>query len=634
MFSKRKFRISLLLLWACDDDGMTPPSKLRSILRELLLLGVCFQYLVISGVNHGLRNQSFPILFLIGAQKAGTTSLVDLLLDHNEICRDGTKEKHFFDNPSVWDSNDGAEIYASKFSRCSPDELTFDGTPMSHVDAVPQRISASYSTHALMSKKIILVLREPVSRDFSFFEHRMRACEDYITNFDKVKEKRHIQFISTSCEYIIPAFDPNLSRAFAPITFREYYENSILKVTDSEYLHQIKNWLQHFDRSQLFIVNMDRLVSETAFVMKHLAIFLGLVEGWGENVELPHDNDSSHMRALLDCATYDKLQAHYSVANAGLVDFINHHPNKPPSEPHFLPFRDTRSNCFPMHPRVPTPVIRHYITGADIFLIGTAGDPVTKYLESVLLDHPNVCTQKNPNKQFFNDDSKWAHGVDGYDGLFRGCHIDKLKLDSTPMFHDIAVPDRIRAALSPETLAQKKFLLVLRSPLTHEYIAFDSMMNECQKQFSNHSKPEFPKERCLGATNTDTSSFSTFFNRLTGLKADSYSLHLRNWLRVLQQNQVFIINADTFESNVDVALEQIQTFLQVRQVEAFRVRLEDFLPAVGVSTVDLACEHLRELVKSFQSQNEGLAAMVNAPNAPPSQPPFAPFELSTHPCLL
>lgn len=583
----------------------------------------------------------YPQIFVFGAQKAGTTSLVDLLVQNKHICRDGMKEKHFFDGVGDWNSLQRRKAFLSYFQKCSPDKIGFDGTPMSHNTAVPGRIVASFSKREFQSKKFILVLREPVSRDFSYFEHRLRACGDFLMKPDEIKDKQNSNFFHESCVIVIPFFDARLSHALAPMTFREYYKSGKMNVQDSHYAEHIKNFLKHIPRDQIFIVNMERVIYETADTMARIAQFLEITDTWEDDVELPHDNDSSHMSALLDCTTYDELHAHYQRANAGLVALINDHVKRPPSEPQFLPFENTRAKCFPVHSRVPTPIIRKHITGPDLFLIGTFGDPIATYLKTIVTRNIAFCSRGDPDKRFFNNDQMWSKGLSAYVNMFQGCEGPgstggaQATLDSTPMFMDGAVPDRLRAALGPDALRKKKFVLVLRDPVVHEYIMFETFLHNCKRlsqgQGQSRGDEASTRAKCSIVSNSKADTFAKYVDSVDGFQADGYSMHLRNWLRVLRRDQLFIINADAFEKDPSPTVQQLQMFLGLA-TPLVSVVGEVAIPSVKAKLGDLRCDLLQMVVTSFKKQNDGLLKLINDPGKPLWQPTFSPFAQNVTSC--
>lgn len=124
-------------------------------------------------VHASQQEVSQPDIFIIGVQKAGTTSLHDLMTSNPQICSKGEKEKHFFSDDAQWAK--GMTFYKHLFAGCSTTEKTVDSN-LGSLPNVIERINSSYSPALLRAKKFILILREPVSRDFSWYGHRVRAC--------------------------------------------------------------------------------------------------------------------------------------------------------------------------------------------------------------------------------------------------------------------------------------------------------------------------------------------------------------------------------------------------------------------------------------------------------------------------
>ena len=109
----------------------------------------------------------YPDLFIIGAQKCGTTTLNLLLQQHPSFCDQGQKEKHFFSDDKAYVTNYDAHVgkFLGEFKKCNRSLLTIDATP-SYVwlDYVPGFVKESYTKTDLKAKKFVLLLREPVLR--------------------------------------------------------------------------------------------------------------------------------------------------------------------------------------------------------------------------------------------------------------------------------------------------------------------------------------------------------------------------------------------------------------------------------------------------------------------------------------
>lgn len=308
---------------------------------------------------HGINASygEFPQIFLIGAQKCGSTSLHDLLSTHPNICqKNGVKEAHFFNtNQFKGGKNEYMKLLAAE--KCGPGEWVVDGTPnyIQHDVVVPQRLLESYTTEELKRKKFVLVLREPVRREFSLYEHMYRCCLHDVIIPNKAAGYRNLCgskefFLYISCKHM-GCFHMNSEKLKSPHpdqyfkTFKQYYDAGSLNPANSNYMYQLRGWLKHIPQQQIFIVNFETLVTNTTDVMKRLQQFFGFSTGWGDHVVLPHDNEGDKaVQGLMDCETHDKLWAYYNTTNAGLIELINS-PNRSIYQPYFPPFKSGRSKC-------------------------------------------------------------------------------------------------------------------------------------------------------------------------------------------------------------------------------------------------------------------------------------------------
>ena len=111
-----------------------------------------------------------PTFLIIGAAKAGTTSLHHYLQLHPDICMSNVKELNFFIEEVCW--HKGVDWYASRFDG-SP--VRGEGSPsyanFPVYDGVPQRAAS-----VVPDAKLIYCVRDPVDRVVSHFRmERARA---------------------------------------------------------------------------------------------------------------------------------------------------------------------------------------------------------------------------------------------------------------------------------------------------------------------------------------------------------------------------------------------------------------------------------------------------------------------------
>lgn len=176
--------------------------------------------------------ESFPPrLYLIGAQKAGTTFFAGLLSQHPHIELSAPKEPHFYS--AHWEK--GLDWYRERFS--SPDEGTlldastsYSMAPLSEgaepiqdaddLESVPGRLAEERP-----DAEIVYILREPVARAYSGYWHNVRTG----------REARD---------------------------FRAAVEENPYYLDVSDYAGQLELWDQHFDISRFQFLTFERMVDD------------------------------------------------------------------------------------------------------------------------------------------------------------------------------------------------------------------------------------------------------------------------------------------------------------------------------------------------------------------------------------
>src|SRR5262249_9523812 len=139
----------------------------------------------------GMKNRSdeeptLPNLLIIGARKAGTTSLHEYLSLHPQIFMSEEKELSFFDADGRWGR--GIDWYKANFDarypingESSPQYSRYPRTP-----GVPERIKS-----VLGMPKIIYAIRDPVDRilsDYVQIAHSRRPFPPETRSFCEILE--------------------------------------------------------------------------------------------------------------------------------------------------------------------------------------------------------------------------------------------------------------------------------------------------------------------------------------------------------------------------------------------------------------------------------------------------------------
>ena len=225
-----------------------------------------------------------PDIFIIGAQKSGTTSLNDLLDRHPGICNEGVKEKHFFSDATAFKHSlrTHVEAYLAEFEGCTnASQLTLDATP-SYIwlEHSPQLVQQMYRPKDLAKKRFILLLREPTARRYSEYQRELRLClSHYDSTVGYPITPEHAAKYCSRVQRSAPTLDSR--GAASAVALRSFAAWDAAEAGQKElsrgyYLEQIQRWLAVIDRSQLLVLNFVDLVGHTTDTVTRLCTFLGI----------------------------------------------------------------------------------------------------------------------------------------------------------------------------------------------------------------------------------------------------------------------------------------------------------------------------------------------------------------------
>jgi hypothetical protein len=196
---------------------------------------------------------------IAGVMRGGTTALAHFLSQHSEICFAPAKETHFFDDPDFDDQADYEEIlrrYALHFPNFEGQPLVGEATPIYlYFPHVIERL-ARYNPEM----KFILLLRDPVSRAISHFNHSK------VHNFEKRSLMGALLF-----EKVRLLRDRKNWAWTSSLRRHSYLDRGF-------YGKQIAMLLQHFPARQVCLVNTHDLRDQHDSVLRRIHHFLGLTQ--------------------------------------------------------------------------------------------------------------------------------------------------------------------------------------------------------------------------------------------------------------------------------------------------------------------------------------------------------------------
>jgi hypothetical protein len=236
---------------AIAEAGMKLP-PMEAVKRPLRRLHA--DYRKLTGRFRGL-----PSVLIIGTQKGGTTSLFNYMVQHPDVLPPLSKEVHYFD----LHYDRGPTWYRARFPytyQLRPGNLiTLDASPYYLVHPlVPQR-----AARQLPEVKLIALLRNPINRAFSHYQHEKRAGRESLSFPDAIAAEAERLAGEEERLRDVPGY-------------YSYNHHRYSYVRRGQYLEQLRRWMQHFPRSQLLVLQSEWLFRDPAAASSAVYQFLDL----------------------------------------------------------------------------------------------------------------------------------------------------------------------------------------------------------------------------------------------------------------------------------------------------------------------------------------------------------------------
>jgi hypothetical protein len=211
------------------------------------------------------RWSMLPDFLIIGAQKAGTSSLYRYLTGHPDFARAFMKEVHYFDRhydrgPLWYRSHFPLRLRGRFHERVRGRRLiTGEATPDYLFDPrIPARVR-ELVPHA----RLIVLLRDPVSRALSHYHHQRRRG-------------RESKSFAEAVERDESRLDAEEDRMRADPGYYSYAWDHFGYVRRGHYVRHLARWLEVFPRDQLLVLEAETFFQRTAEVYGRVLDFLGL----------------------------------------------------------------------------------------------------------------------------------------------------------------------------------------------------------------------------------------------------------------------------------------------------------------------------------------------------------------------
>jgi len=203
-----------------------------------------------------------PNFFIVGASRAGTTSLWNYLQQHPEIFMSGRrikweKEPSFFcDLTPPWAVNyRDFDAYINLFAEAENQKAIGEAS----VNYLISPESATRIAELYPEAKIIIILRQPVERAFSLYKFMCKLGVEWIAPFEKalgVENER---------------YNDNLFKHNNP-----FYYYGYLYFHSGLYAAQIERYLSPFPREQIHIILFEELKNSPVETTQRVYDFLGV----------------------------------------------------------------------------------------------------------------------------------------------------------------------------------------------------------------------------------------------------------------------------------------------------------------------------------------------------------------------
>jgi len=244
---------------------------------------------------------STPSFLVIGAQKAGTTALHDILGTHPQITKAHRKEIHYFDNDN-WYNDQNIHEYLQNFPlpfQFPFKNLCFESTPRySYHPQAAKRIKKAFP-----NIKLIMIVREPSARAFS-------AWNMHHYHFDK-----HLY------PHLHDArpFDVAIEEDLLQVHNLEYIKHEFGYVKRGIYSNQIERYLQLFPSKQLLVLESNEVRNLTVDTQEQICHFLGVEY---HQLQLKTKNKSIQKNETDYTKTLAELKSFYAPHNKELFDLL------------------------------------------------------------------------------------------------------------------------------------------------------------------------------------------------------------------------------------------------------------------------------------------------------------------------
>jgi Sulfotransferase domain len=251
------------------------------------------------------RSRALPDFIVIGSQKAGTSSLASYFVDHPDVFWPNRQEIHYFD----WSYDRSPSWYRAWFARRSELEAhqRDTGRPARVGEKTPDYLvipdGPARVKAALPDARLVVALREPVSRAYSQWSMNMRQGSETLSFPDAIAaEEERLASVDHSKQ----------------LRGSHYLKHGY--VMRGRYVDHLERWFERFDRTQILVYRSEDLYADPKLWLARILEHVGVDGSAPVGANLPHTNAGDN--GDLDPALRDDLVARFADADARLQELI------------------------------------------------------------------------------------------------------------------------------------------------------------------------------------------------------------------------------------------------------------------------------------------------------------------------
>jgi hypothetical protein len=241
-----------------------------------------------------------PNFFIVGAARAGTTTLYSYLQQHPKVFM---PENELYKEPAFFSSlrkSIGLEDYLDIFKNADDRHHCIGEASTAYLTDTtsPKKI---YQFNP--SAKIIIILRNPADRAYSLYTWMVQEGYEWAGSFEKALKLESIR----KNKYIPSFFEP------------EYYWN-YMYYSSGLYFKQIKRYYNVFEKDNILVLNFNELVNNPNDVYRKVCYFLAISY---ESISIEIKNESKSVYSSILSFLGRKLNNNLNRIISMFIDISN-----------------------------------------------------------------------------------------------------------------------------------------------------------------------------------------------------------------------------------------------------------------------------------------------------------------------